>query len=216
MADTFFFIALLSSHSPLDFLISVQHQILTHMPDSWFIFDATLHLPQAPVLVPSTPPSFLPSHPFLAPSGPRRFPLNCCCGISVLPLLLPQPHCCPWDEACPCIPHFPTCQSNLHSLSSSSRLTPSLRLPHSCFCPSTGPPERAPQPQSASPWPLPFTLQFSCSGVRSYHTASPASQHIPGEAAWCQAVSVLWSQVYSFPSISVAPGITPLPVPASQ
>lgn len=142
---------------------------------------SSLTLPSVyPVLIPSTPPSFLPSYPFLAPSGPRRIPLNCCCGISVLPLLLPQPHCYPWDEACPCIPRFPTCQSNLHALSSSSRPTPTLRLPHSCFCPSTGPPETAPQPQSASPWPLPFTLHFRCSGVQSYHTASPA-QHTSRE-----------------------------------
>lgn len=92
------------------------------------------------------------------------------------------------------------------------RLGPTLRLPHSCFCPSTGPPERVPQPQSASP----FTLQFRCSGVQSHHTASPASQHILGEAAWCQGVSALCSQVSSFPSISVAPGTSPRPVPASQ
>lgn len=88
-----------------------------------------------------SPPS-LPSHPLLPRLDPHCIPLKLLSWDKALLLLLHQSHCRPWDDSCSCIPHFPACQSNLRPLCAPARPAPTLRLPHSCSSPRSGPPGR--------------------------------------------------------------------------
>lgn len=128
MSDIFF-IALLSSHSPLDFLISVNSTIFSHI---CLILGSSLTPPSACIRLqfssqalalhlafPSSPHSSVLHH-----ISPKLLSWN----LGSAPPLASA--CRPWGDTLPCIPHVPPCQSNLLSLSSSSRLTPALRLSH--------------------------------------------------------------------------------------